>query len=162
MSELHHFEQVKISTSSALHNFFAQVTIHVPDAIQKQIDGDDITWYINSFLVVTDYKFDHLKNIESIEMLTDELSELATKSNVEMHFVRFELTPEFEPIWVFECLCSISDDCEVVAHLKFTSQKFIDGHLLDYTDRNRKKLIVDQESGNWGHEAQLILLKMID
>lgn len=150
----------KISNSSSLHNFFAQVTAHVPDAIKEHIGDNDIGAYINQFIVVIDLNLRYREHLDDITRLTEQLSDATTKPNVFMSFVRLQLLEKFEPIWVFECKCSLSDNLKIIANLFFSATELLECELDYYADADDKNLIVDPESIGWLHEAQLILLKM--
>lgn len=150
----------EISSSSVLHKFFAQVTAHVPDAIQEHIGDEGISPYINQFMVVADLNRNFQEQLDEISELTAELSEWATKPNVSMSFVRLQFVDELEPIWVFECTCELTDGMQIMANLFFSANELLECELNYYADGNSNNLNVDHESASWLHEAQMILLKM--
>lgn len=150
----------EISSTSALHQFFAQVTAHVPNAIQEHIGDEGIAPYINQFIVVADVNRNFRQQLDEISELTEELSGLVTKPNVEMNFVHFQFVDELKPIWVFECTCNLTDGLHVMANLFFSASELLECELNYYADGDSNDLDVDHDSANWLHEAQVILLKM--
>ena len=149
-----------IDPTSNLHQFFAQVTAHVPSAIQEHIDGNDIANYINNFIIVTDVNDDYRSDLDDIEGMTNELTHMAARPNVDLQFNLVRLTKEFQPTWYFDCICDLTDGYQVSGSLVFNSQQMISADLLYYVDADQKEIQADQTSANWLYEAQTILLKM--
>ncbi len=153
-------QNVEISNTSALHQFFAQVTAHVPNAIQEHVGVNGIAMYVNQFIVVMDINRKFREQLDDIDTVTQELSALATKPDVEMNFVQLQFINELEPIWVFECTCNLADNLQLMANLFFSATELLECELNYYADEDSNNLEIDPESTSWLHEAQLILLKM--